>query len=99
MAEVLEAYVSAESGFERKVAIKRVLPQYGGDESFLRGFMDEARIVSQLHHANIVSVFDFGVMDDLPFLVMDYVDGLDLASLRDQAGALPPEIALHVTTE
>lgn len=103
MGEVMEGYVRGEGGFERKVAIKRMLADCASDEMFLRSFADEARIVSQLHHANIVGVFDFGLMDGLPFLVFEHVDGLDIDALeercRELGRTITAEIALHITTE
>jgi serine/threonine protein kinase len=103
MAEVWEAVALGEGGFERRVALKRISPADGGELSFQYGFIDEARIASRLHHANIVGVFDFGVIDGAPFIAMEYVDGLDLArfaALADEYGVeFPAEIALHVATE
>ncbi|MCK6548533.1 serine/threonine protein kinase [Myxococcota bacterium] len=103
MAEVFEAWVVGAQGFERKVALKRVLADASGDEGFLASFTDEAQIVSQLHHANIVGVFDFGLMDGLPFLVFELVEGLDVEQLgerlREEGEQLPVALALHVTTE
>jgi serine/threonine-protein kinase len=63
------------------------------------GFLDEARIASHLHHANIVSVLDYGIADGLPFQVLELVDGLDLQSALALGKPLPPELALHVCTE
>ena len=63
------------------------------------GFLDEARIASHLHHANIVSVLDYGIADGLPFQVLELVGGLDLQSALALGGPLPPELALHVCTE
>src|SRR5687768_422945 len=103
MAEVFEAFVVGDRGFERRVALKRLLPGHAADDAFVRAFIDEARIVSQLHHASIVSVFDFGVLDDEPFLVSEWVDGVDLARLAELAGEsgarMPVEIALRIATE
>ena len=97
MAEVFEAVASGERGFARTVALKRMLPEIGRihDDAFL----DEARIASHLHHANIVSVLDYGIADGLPFQVLELVDGLDLQSALALGAPLPPELALHVCTE
>ena len=103
MAEVHEGLALGEHGFERKVAIKR-LPQ-GRDptETDLAAFIDEARLASCLHHPNIVSVLDFGVHEDLPFMVLEWVDGADLGVLVQRAEAvarkIPEAVALHVVTE
>src|SRR5688572_3999154 len=103
MAEVLEAYAQGAGGFERRVAIKRLLANLTNDESLLESFQDEAKIASQLHHANIVGVLDFGLQDGLPFLVLEFIDGIDGKRLRERAVArgqtIPVEIALHLVTE
>jgi serine/threonine-protein kinase len=97
MAEVFEATAVGERGFERTVALKRMLPEMGRIHD--DGFLDEARIASHLHHANIVSVLDYGIADGLPFQVLELVDGLDLQTALALGKALPPELALHVCTE
>lgn len=103
MAQILEAYVRGDAGFERRVAIKRLHEHYVGDASVENAFFDEARIVSQLTHPNIVQIFDYGMIDDRPFLALELVDGAnlhDLVERTQQAGVdVPPEVALHVTLE
>lgn len=100
MAEVFEAVAVGEDGFERKVAIKRILPQSIDDELSRRMFLDEARIASSLHHANIVAVLDYGVADGTPFQVLEYVSGIDahrcLSSLRRGGSRFPVELALFI---
>ncbi len=83
MAEVFEAYLDGDGGFVRRFAIKRPLP--GTDLHLLAAFADEARILSQLDHPGIVSVFDFGTHDGWPYQVLEYVDGADLATLAPLA--------------
>jgi serine/threonine-protein kinase len=97
MAEVFEATAIGERGFERRVAVKRMLPEIGRIHD--NGFLDEARIASNLHHANIVAVLDYGIADGLPFQVLELVDGIDLQSALALGKPLPPELVLHVCTE
>jgi serine/threonine protein kinase len=103
MAEVFEASILGEGGFSRRVALKRLLAEHVGDEGFVRAFVAEAKLVSQLQHANVVGVYDFGTMDDVPFQVLEFVDGLDLVRLEAHAaslGILPPaELWLSVVSE
>ncbi|MEQ9496080.1 MAG: protein kinase [Deltaproteobacteria bacterium] len=103
MAELLEAYVQGAAGFERRVAIKRILPDLAKDESFERAFVDEAQIVSRLQHDNIVTIFDFGTLDGLPIQVLEYVDGLDLDELvkraRQRGIEVPVDVALHIVAQ
>ncbi len=102
MGEVWEGALEGSSGFARRVAIKRMMgvEDVPGWENM---FLDEARIASQLHHANIVPVLDFGVEDGKPFQVLELIDGLDawkMAQLAASKGvALPYEVALHLCTE
>ncbi|HXU03002.1 MAG TPA: serine/threonine-protein kinase, partial [Polyangia bacterium] len=103
MAQVIEAVASGHGGFERRVAIKRLLPQHARDGERRRMFFEEARIGSRMHHGGIVPIFDYGLIDGSEFMAMEYVEGLD--ALRAVSGPTPdivpmPEgIALHITAE
>ncbi len=99
MAEVFEAELTGDHGFVRKVAIKRMLEAAAADAVAARRFLDEAVIASRLHHANVVAVVDLGLLDDRPFQVLEYVDGLDAQELLARAGgSLPVEVALVIAT-
>ncbi|HSD91271.1 MAG TPA: serine/threonine-protein kinase [Kofleriaceae bacterium] len=103
MAELFKAQLQGQLGFEKLVAIKKILPHLAGDRSFVEMFIDEARITAQLDHRNIVSVFELGTDADTPYIAMQYVDGLDvLALLRECARAqvrLPPDLAALIARE
>lgn len=100
MAEVFEAEREGAHGFARRVAIKRILPQIAAAPETCARFLEEARIASTLHHAGIVAILDFGVMDDLPFQVLELVDGLDASELASRAGGtLPLDLALIITAD
>ncbi len=98
MAEVFEAVVQGEAGFERRVVIKRLLKELA-DEANHQSFVDEAKVASYLHHNNIVSVIDFGVMDGLPFQVLELVDGMSANRLVQDHGPVSPEVGLYITME
>ena len=83
MAEVYRARAVAMKGFEKEVAIKRVLPNLTRYRRFVSMFLDEARLSMLLNHPNIVQVFDVGRSGGTYFLVMEYVPGLDLKSLSE----------------
>src|SRR5262249_2465892 len=68
MAEVFRATYTPEGGFERQVAVKRVLPAYATNRGFMERFRREAKLTAQLVHPNIVQVFDFGSHRDTYFL-------------------------------
>jgi serine/threonine protein kinase len=81
MAEVFKGVAESIQGFRKNVAIKRVLPALTKNKKFVAMFLDEARLSLHLQHANIVQVFDIGHTDETYFIVMEYVDGIDLKRL------------------
>ncbi|MGB0678957.1 MAG: serine/threonine protein kinase, partial [Polyangiales bacterium] len=85
MAEVFRAKTFGVEGFERTVAVKRILPNIARDTEFISMFIDEAKIAVQLNHANIAQIFDLGKVDDAYFIAMEYVHGKDLRALFDKA--------------
>src|SRR5687767_7763611 len=85
MADVLLARADGIEGFERHVVIKRILPQFAGDERFIHMFLDEARVAATLHHQNIVHVHDIGEADGEYFLAMEYVHGEDARKVLARA--------------
>ncbi|HTJ44511.1 MAG TPA: protein kinase [Kofleriaceae bacterium] len=99
MAEVFRGTAVGAEGFERPVAIKRILPSVSNDPRFAAMFVNEARISAMLHHPNIVQVLDFDRDEDgRLFLVMELVDGTDLATLM-RRGRMPVEISAYVVRE
>jgi len=78
MAEIFRSKNVGAAGFEREIAIKRILPHFTEDENFVRMFIDEATIAAKLHHANIVQIFDFDQVEETYFIAMEYVEGRDL---------------------
>lgn len=84
MAEVYVAEAESMAGFKKKVAIKRILPSLLKDERFVRMFLDEARLSLHLSHANIVTVFDIGKSSSTYFIVMEYVNGINLKGILQE---------------
>ncbi len=78
MAQVYRAVTRGAAGFQRPVALKRVHDHLAGNTEFVRMFIEEARVCSQLDHANVVQVHDFGVDGSGYYLVMEWVDGVHL---------------------
>lgn len=103
MAEIYKAKTFGVDGFEKVMAIKKILPQYSADRDFTNMLTDEAKLVVQLSHANIVQVFDLGVVDDDYFISMEYIDGVNLRQLMEQAIQLkqkiPEELCLYLASE
>jgi serine/threonine-protein kinase len=100
MAEVYLARRAGPHGFEKIVALKRILPQFARDPEFVAMFVDEARVCARLSHPNIVQVFDFGEQDGELYMAMEYVAGTTGARLIRSACShgleIPLDAALHV---
>jgi len=103
MAEVFLAKAYGAHGFEKTIAIKRILPELARDPEFAARFIAEAKVAVKLSHANVVQVFDFGRIGDALFIAMEFVDGLDLAQLlrkfKDEKRQLPLPAAFHIAIE
>jgi serine/threonine-protein kinase len=83
MAEIYRGEAESLQGFKKQVAIKRILPHLTKNQKFVAMFLDEARLSLYLNHANIVHVFDIGRSGSTYFIVMEYVDGLNLRALSE----------------
>ena len=83
MAEVFKAKAFGVEGFEKIVAIKRILPTMSEDDEFIKMFVDEARITVQLHHENIVQVHELGRESGQYYIAMEYVSGRDMRQVLD----------------
>ena len=93
-------YRARDLQLNRDVAVKLLRPEYGRDPDFLARFRQEAQAVASLNHPNIVGVYDFGQdPDGGPFIVMELVDGEDLASILRRTGPLPPRQAARIAAE
>ncbi|MCL4223778.1 MAG: serine/threonine protein kinase [Myxococcales bacterium] len=100
MAELYLARAGGISGFEKLVALKRILPQYAQHEDFVRMFLDEARLTATIQHANVAQVYDIGQCDDGLFFTMEFVHGADLRTvlhaLARRGQAMPLADALTI---
>src|SRR3982751_6890141 len=104
MSEVFKGRVVAAEGFEKLVAIKRILPDLAEDERFVKMLLTEARIHSALSHRNIVQIHDLGISEDGEyFIVLEYVEGHDLRAVMEAATELgvqiPDALSLHIAAE
>ncbi len=101
MAEVFKAKAFGVEGFERLIAVKRILPSIAEDEEFITMFIDEAKIAVQLQHANIAQIFDLGKVGDSYFIALEYVSGKDMRSIfdrmRNNGQSIPVPMAAYIT--
>jgi serine/threonine-protein kinase len=86
MAQVFEGH---HPHLGRKVALKVMQPTIAAHPMAVARFLREAKTASQVRHQNIVEVFDMGTESGIPFIVMEFLEGSNLATLLGQRGALP----------
>lgn len=93
MANVYQARCTV---LNRIVTVKILREELAEDKDFVRRFQMEAQAVASLSHPNIVSIYDVGEEDGLPYLVMEYVEGINLKEMIRRRGALPPSEAISI---
>ncbi|MCU0696840.1 MAG: serine/threonine protein kinase [Myxococcaceae bacterium] len=95
-----ELYLAKDTRVGRMMVLKRILPYLAEEVEFLTMFLDEARIAAQLHHPNIVEVFELGRLDGTTFIAMEWVDGIDLRKVlqkeQERGAPLPPGVGAWV---
>lgn len=100
MAEVFKAKSFGEAGFERLVAVKRILPSIAEDQEFIAMFVDEAKLAVQLTHPNIAQIFELGKVAETYFIALEYVSGKDLRAIFERAKkrgeAIPVPMACYL---
>src|SRR5688572_27098111 len=96
MAEVFKAKSYGVEGFEKIIAIKRILPTMGEDRDFIKMFIDEAKIAGQLAHANICQIFELGRIDGSHFIAMEYIWGKDLLQIQNRVRKLKQHVPISM---
>src|SRR4051794_37436644 len=86
MAEVFLAQQRGLEGFDRRVAVKRILPHLADSQDFVKMFFGEAKLAAQLSHPNVVHIYEFGKVDQDYFIAMEFVDGVHAGQLFKQSG-------------
>ncbi len=92
-------YLALQPELERPVVLKRKRRDLDGDEEADERFLREARSAAAIHHPNVVAVYDCFAWRGEPYIVSEYVDGIDAASALAKAGPLPPRIATLLALE
>ncbi len=102
MAEVWKARMDGVAGFQKTVAIKKILPHLTENKEFERMFVDEAKLAAELNHPNITHIYDLGHIQDEYYIAMEYVEGGNLRTILDTASTkampIPQELALLITS-
>jgi eukaryotic-like serine/threonine-protein kinase len=90
-------------GFRRPIALKRLLPHVAADPDLIKLFVDEARLASHLHHANVAQTYELGKVGETFFIAMEYASGPTLTQIVRQcqlaAGELPLPVIVNVASQ
>jgi eukaryotic-like serine/threonine-protein kinase len=103
MGEVYRARQVGTGGFQKTVAVKRILPQYAARNDFAQMFQQEMNLCAKLQHPNIVQVFSNGREGGYLYLVMEFVNGRSVAELivtaKRRKLRIPPEVSCFIIAE
>jgi serine/threonine protein kinase len=103
MAEVYKGRIQGPAGFERVFVVKRILPHLAEEPTFIRMFVEEAKLSARLNHPNIVQIFELGSVEGEYFISMEYIRGRDLAdtmrAIWKTMGPPRPELVAYVGRE
>ena len=103
MAEVYKGRIQGPAGFERTFVVKRILPHLSGDTTFIKMFVEEAKLSARLAHPNIVHIFELGAVDGEYFISMEYIRGHDLSetmrAIWKTMGPPSPEMVAYIGRE
>jgi serine/threonine-protein kinase len=96
MATVHRAKKRGIAGFERGVALKRMLPHLADDAEFINSFVREAKLASLLVHPNIAQIYDFGRVGAVYYIAMEHVDGFDVRKMLRYSNRHKEPLPLNV---
>ena len=103
MAEVYKGRIQGPAGFERTFVVKRILPHLSDDATFIKMFVEEAKLSARLAHPNIVHIFELGAVDGEYFISMEYIRGHDLSetmrAIWKTMGPPRPELVAYIGRE
>src|SRR3954463_5775339 len=92
-------WFSHDQSLDSQCAVKLVDPEKAADEEVRIRFEREAKAAAQIRGANVVDIFDHGVWDGTPFIVMEYLEGEDLGARLDRDGALDTEQTYQIVSQ
>lgn len=102
MAQVHLARVDGPGGVARLSALKRMLPHLAKDSHLTAMFLDEARVASLVNHPHVARVEDFGELGGIYFMAMEFLSGVDAATLVDATvdrGGIPVPLAVALASQ
>ena len=94
-----EVYRGRQKNLDRPVAIKRIKAEYRDSPDLQKRFEREARSAANLLHHNLAHVYDYKVVGKESYIIMEYIDGFDLAQIQEKVGELPVDVATMVAVK
>lgn len=88
MAEIFLARQAGLEGFEKTIVIKRIRPHLSKQPSFVKMFLNEAKLAAQLNHPNVVQIYDLGKIGETYFIAMEYIFGRDMRRIIPKAASM-----------
>ncbi len=102
MGSVYEAVQHGACGFQKRLAIKVIRPNYATQKEFIENFIGEAKLVADLIHTNIVQTYHLGESNGVYFMAMELIRGVNLEQfaqqLNDRKRALPKDLAVFIVS-
>jgi serine/threonine protein kinase len=92
-------WLAHDQSLDSQCAVKLVDPEKAADEEVRIRFEREAKAAAQIRGANVVDIFDHGIWDGTPFIVMEYLEGEDLGARLDRTGALDTEQTYQIVSQ
>ncbi len=92
-----EVWLAIQFPMERPVAIKILAPRFSQNEEFIDLFLHEVRLSGKMEHPNIITAFTAGVVGDLYYLAMSYIDGNEIDKVLETEGIIDYREALRIT--
>lgn len=93
---ITHVYKAIQPELQRMVLVKQLNPDRIADEELVARFKQEGSILAKINSANVITIFDFGYEDGVPFLVTEFIEGNTLAELLQKVGHFPWDIGLYI---
>lgn len=95
MAEIFLACVGAVTQTQRFVVLKKILPSHSHNKEFAKMFKNEGKIVANLSHSNVASIYEFGLERDQHFICMEYISGRHLRQLIQKLNSQKKQLSIQ----
>ena len=89
-------YLAEDIQLQRKCALKLLSPRAGFTEEIKRRFQREAQAIAAINHPNIVTIYELGEFNEMPYIIMEYIDGISLRSLLTEKGKIAVNDAITI---